>query len=279
MCDRDGWALASSPGWLAPGQWRPRWFIYAGRGRLISRQCRRPAPRIHHGIAGTPWDVDDTEGSTSVTTYTITITADDEAAATTRLRLETSGDQVILTDLHLHDGKGLSTGQLPAIDYGLLLRAITTTTATPLSSATAPTAPPAPTGPAATALARRRTRTAAAPKARRGGRGSASVPAAAAQPAAGGRTRRPTAGNKAAAAANKSVRAGRKTTEATAAKASGRTTGGTGRAYRRMPDDFAAVYQQAGSAAAVAEHYQVPRHTANGWIRRLRKQGTIPTNR
>src|SRR5437667_7355014 len=78
-----------------------------------------------------------------VTTYTITITADDDSAATTRLRLDASGDQVILTDLHLHDGKGLSTGQLPAIDYGLLLRAIATTTPTPLSSPTAPTTPPA----------------------------------------------------------------------------------------------------------------------------------------
>jgi transposase len=46
-----------------------------------------------------------------------------------------------------------------------------------------------------------------------------------------------------------------------------------------MPDDFAAVYRQAGGAAAVAEHYQVPRHTANGWIRRLREQGIIPTGR
>lgn len=217
-----------------------------------------------------------------MTTYTITITADDEAAATTRLRLETSGDQVILTDVHMHDGTGLSTRQLPAIDYGLLLRAITTTTPTPLSSASPAQGrgtAPAPTGPAATAPARRRTRTAAAPKARRAGRGSASVPAAAAQPAAGGRTRRASTGNKAAAAANKGVRAARKTTKATAATASGRTTGGTGRAYRRMPDDFAAVYQQAGSAAAVAEHYQVPRHTANGWIRRLREQGIITTGR
>jgi transposase len=60
---------------------------------------------------------------------------------------------------------------------------------------------------------------------------------------------------------------------------SGATSGGTGRAYRRMPDDFAAVYQHAGSASAVAAHYQVPRHTGNGWIRRLRKQGIIPTGR
>ncbi len=219
-----------------------------------------------------------------MTTYTITITADDDSAATTRLRLDTSGDQVILTDLHLHDGNGLSTGQLPAIDYGLLLAAITTSTPTPLTSPTPPRAQGRDTTPAPTAKApaRRRARTAApaaAPKARRGGRGSAGAPAAAAipQPAAGGRRRAGT-GNKA--AANKSVPPARKTTtKARTAKASGATSGGTARAYRRMPDDLAAVYQQAGSASAVAEHYQVPRHTANGWIRRLREQGIIPTGR
>nr|BFE73310.1 hypothetical protein GCM10020092_066110 [Actinoplanes digitatis] len=30
------------------------------------------------------------------------------------------------------------------------------------------------------------------------------------------------------------------------------------RAYRRMPDDLAAVYRQAGTAAAIADHYDVP---------------------
>jgi hypothetical protein len=223
-----------------------------------------------------------------VTTYTITITADDDSAATTRLRLDVSADQVILTDLHLHDGNGLSGGQLPAIDYGLLLAAITTSTPTPLSSPTPPPVLSRDTTPAPTAVtgktpARRRARTAApaaAPKARRAGRGSADTPAAATpHPAAGGRRRAGTA-DKAAAAANKSVPAARKTaTRARPARASGATSGGTGRAYRRMPDDFAAVYQQAGSASVVAGHYQVPRHTANGWIRRLREQGIIPTGR
>jgi hypothetical protein len=225
-----------------------------------------------------------------VTTYSITITADDDSAATTRLRLDTSGDRVILTDLHLHDGNGLSTGQLPAIDYGLLLAAITTTTPTPVSGPTPPQVhgrdtTPARTAVTATAPARRRTRTAAptpvtATNARRGRRGAAGATATeAAQPAAGGRRRASTA-SKAAATANKRVPAARKTpTGASAGKASGRTGSGTGRAYRRMPDDFAAVYRQAGSASAVAEHYQVPRHTANGWIRRLREQGIIPTGR
>jgi hypothetical protein len=40
--------------------------------------------------------------------------------------------------------------------------------------------------------------------------------------------------------------------------------------YRRMPDDLAAVFEKAGTVAAIAEHYQVPRHTAQGWVGRLR---------
>lgn len=53
-------------------------------------------------------------------------------------------------------------------------------------------------------------------------------------------------------------------------------TGSTGtRAYRRMPDpaEVLAAYAQAGSITALAEHYGVPRHTANGWARRLRGLG------
>jgi hypothetical protein len=232
------------------------------------------------------------EGSTPVTTYTITITAGDEGAAataaTTRLRLDISDDQVILTDLHLHDGKGLSTGQLPAIDYGLLLRAITTTTPTPLASSTAPPAPsrdttrdttPVPTAATAKAAGRRTRAAAPVSKTRRGGRGSVSEPAAPA-PVAGARARRGDTAGKAAAAASRGVRAMRKTTTATATAAGRGAAGGTERrAYRRMPDDFAAVYRQVSSPAAVADHYQVPRHTVNGWIRRLREQGVIAADR
>jgi transposase len=37
-----------------------------------------------------------------------------------------------------------------------------------------------------------------------------------------------------------------------------------------MPTDLAEVYQRLGGVTAVAEHYDVPRHTAQGWIGRLR---------
>jgi hypothetical protein len=44
----------------------------------------------------------------------------------------------------------------------------------------------------------------------------------------------------------------------------------TGRVYRRTPDDLAAVFDRTGTVAGVAEHYQVPRYTAQGWVGRLR---------
>jgi hypothetical protein len=80
-------------------------------------------------------------------------------------------------------------------------------------------------------------------------------------------------------------------TKATAAKATGakatgaKATGGgrkaavagqrETRAYRRMPEpgEVLAAYAQAGSITGLAQHYGVPRHTANGWARRLRNQG------
>ncbi|WP_280309509.1 hypothetical protein [Nocardia abscessus] len=51
------------------------------------------------------------------------------------------------------------------------------------------------------------------------------------------------------------------------------TTGGSGRAYRRMPEisELRAMYEQLGTVTGVAKHYRVPRHTAQGWMGRLRK--------
>lgn len=47
----------------------------------------------------------------------------------------------------------------------------------------------------------------------------------------------------------------------------------SGRVYRRMPDvsELRAVYDRIGSVTGVAKHYGVPRHTAQGWMGRLRK--------
>jgi hypothetical protein len=50
-----------------------------------------------------------------------------------------------------------------------------------------------------------------------------------------------------------------------------------GRAYRRMPaqDDVVAAWNESHSASALAAHFDVPRHTAQGWLRRLRSMGVI----
>jgi hypothetical protein len=45
------------------------------------------------------------------------------------------------------------------------------------------------------------------------------------------------------------------------------------RPYRQMPpaDDLRAVFERVGTVTAMAAHYGVPRHTAQGWMSRLRK--------
>jgi hypothetical protein len=214
-----------------------------------------------------------------VTTYTITITAD-HSGATTQLRLDTTGGRTTLTDLHLHDSAGLSTGKLPAIDYPQLLAALNTRTPTPITRAAVPATQPTPgrgARPTANPPARKRTRPATTTRAKAPRPGTGSTTQVASQPAANPRTRRVSA--KAATAANKSAPTARKTAKKTATKTAGRVHSGAARAYRRLPDDLAAVYQQLGGATAVADYYQVPRHTANGWLRRLRDQGIIPTTR
>jgi transposase len=42
-----------------------------------------------------------------------------------------------------------------------------------------------------------------------------------------------------------------------------------------MPEasDVLAAYQQVGSVSGLADHYGVPRHTVQGWARRLRREG------
>ncbi|MEV4517456.1 hypothetical protein AB0K00_51935 [Dactylosporangium sp. NPDC049525] len=47
----------------------------------------------------------------------------------------------------------------------------------------------------------------------------------------------------------------------------------TERAYRRMPDvdELLATFAEIGSVTKLAEHYGVPRHTAQGWMGRARK--------
>jgi hypothetical protein len=57
------------------------------------------------------------------------------------------------------------------------------------------------------------------------------------------------------------------------APASGQPAVRAGRVYRKMPDDLAEVYAERGTVVGVAKHYGVPRHTAQGWVGRLRASG------
>jgi transposase len=38
-------------------------------------------------------------------------------------------------------------------------------------------------------------------------------------------------------------------------------------------DEVMGAYRQVGTISGLAEHYQVPVHTIQGWARRLRKDG------
>lgn len=163
-----------------------------------------------------------------MTSYTITITPEGTDGTTTTLRLDVTRGVSTLTDVHLHAGAGLSAGQLPAVDYALLLRALGQET---VDSTKAPAAR------GTTSRGRRPTK----------------------------RTSRPTPGTEPAKPARTRV----------AAKKTARGAAGEGRAYRRMPEDLATVFNSVGRASAVAEHYGVPKHTVQGWLRRLRGQGVI----
>jgi hypothetical protein len=54
--------------------------------------------------------------------------------------------------------------------------------------------------------------------------------------------------------------------------AGGQPPGGR-RAYRRMPEarEVLDAYRKVGGTTALARHFGVPRHTATGWLRRLRR--------
>jgi hypothetical protein len=57
--------------------------------------------------------------------------------------------------------------------------------------------------------------------------------------------------------------------------------GAAERNYRRMPDatELVGAYHDAPSVGALAAAYGVPRHTMNGWLSRLRRQGLIASRR
>jgi hypothetical protein len=212
-----------------------------------------------------------------VDSYTITIAPNDDSGASTTLIVDASGDQVRITDFRLHAAGGITGGHMPPVDFGLLLRALATPSVSPTPVVAAPDAVPALEADAPSTTASAEPRVEARP----------SAPATS-RPR---RTRRTAAGEAAPEAAHKPVY---RTAKATTAEAKVTDAGPTrsqrasvtarkrpakkaaapvatgGRAYRRMPEDFAAVYQQTSAPAAIADHYGVPSHTVQGWIRRVK---------
>ena len=220
--------------------------------------------------------------------YTITFTPDDvsNASAVVRVDLGASGARITELTVRAGSGDGLVPGELPGFDLGRLMRAIAPAgpaapafelSATP--SAVTSAAAYSTTGPATSAPARKSAKRATA------GRGAAKQTAA--KQAAAKKTAKAAPGTGRAAsgsaAGTRSGGGGRSATRSSGAAAARTGTsrtdasrGGTGRAYRRTPTDIVEVFTQAPSATALARHYGVPRHTVQGWLRRLRAEGILP---
>ncbi len=239
--------------------------------------------------------------------YTITIAPNDDSGAATRLVVETSSDQVRITDVHLHAPQGLSSGHIPSVDFDLLLQAVTGTgTASTGQSAAATTALNAPhdtpaleAGTTAEPVKQPITPSTPAGRARKSARRAATTPTprharartpkgapreTTTAPQRATRTAKqtpakttgktvtaktlsaPETSKRAKAPAKRQTPAKRTRTAKTTA---GPASGG-GRVYRRTPDDLAAIFEQVGTVAGVAAHYEVPRYTAQGWVGRLR---------
>jgi hypothetical protein len=197
-----------------------------------------------------------------VSSYTISITPDNAANASTVVRVDLGAD-VRITELTVRagTGDGLSAHQVPAVDLDMLLRALTVTGGPSAIEAAVASESPAPET-VVEAISEEAT---------------GSVRPTKRAKATGGR-----AAKRATKSAGASKSTGRVTRTATARKAAHKGTSGTAtgrRAYRKLPDDVADVFRQLNSVTAVAAHYGVPRHTAQGWIGRLRKEGALPAGR
>lgn len=146
----------------------------------------------------------------------------------TMVRVETDGDRLTVKELTMRapDGAGLVGGELPTVDFELLLRAFAGRTP-------------------GTAIASPRATAALRP----------------------GRGRRPAVRHD-----DDAARQG-ETRRQSAARNGKTPVLKAGRAYRRAPEPTALekVYAQTGTIAGVAAHFDVPVHTAQGWISRLRR--------
>ena len=188
-----------------------------------------------------------------MSSYTITITPDDttNASATLRVNLGTNGPRITELTMRAGDGEGFAPEDLPGFDLARLIGAFAPSRVIEAAPAAA-----LPAGTAPVEVVHARTAEDGGPRGRGRPRKAAKVAKKAAAPKAAKAT---------------------KATRKAAAKAT-RSSGRDGaRAYRRMPEDILEVFGQAGGATALANHYGVPRHTAQGWLRRLRQQGDLPS--
>jgi hypothetical protein len=224
-----------------------------------------------------------------VGSYTITFTPDDasNASAVVRVDLGAAGARITELTVRAGNGDGLVPGELPGFDLGRLMRAIAPAGPTAPAfelSATSTLSPaaiasyPAEVAPATvTAPARKTAKRAAAKRtaAKQAPAKQAPAKKAAAKATSGTGRGRKAAGSTAAARSGGTARATKRTGAAPARATAGRSQG-AGRAYRRAPDDIVEVFNQAPSATTLARHYGVPRHTVQGWLRRLRSEGLLP---
>jgi hypothetical protein len=227
-----------------------------------------------------------------MSSYTITVVPNDDSGTQTTLVVDTASGQARVTDVHLRAPDGLAAGRIPAIDVGLLLQAVALgPSAVPAGSAATDSAPAA-----ALTVDHRDSSSADRTESDEPTADTSpaavpipdvvdDVPAAVSEPGAVTRSRRSRRSGTATGvrgAAKKATprRAGtaekatKPASAASARKRAARTqeaAASTGRVYRRMPDDLLSVYERNSSPAAIAAHYEVPRHTAQGWVRRLRQ--------
>ena len=176
--------------------------------------------------------------------YVITVApetdGDTPTESHTTLRVDVSTGQVRITELIVRAAgeDGLTSGGVPPIDLGLLARALTAPAT--VSSVAEPI--------------------------QSVGDGPVEIPDAT--------SRRPHKRTTRGTSRQTSVRAsGNKTVK----PVKNATPSSGPRPYRRMPDpeQVMDVYRQTGSITAVADHFDVPRHTVVSWARRLRTMGHI----
>jgi hypothetical protein len=177
-----------------------------------------------------------------MTRYVIamTITPDPPTAAAAShmtVRVDTSSGRPRVSELVVRadDARGLGSSDLPAIDLGLLIQALSG----------GPAAEPSAASTRSNGVSRR----------------------AAASAGSGTRGRRVRGGSA-------TTRTPSRVAKATRRRGAGER-GTTERAYRRMPDasEVLETYERVGTITGLAAHYGVPRHTAQGWASRLRRSG------